>query len=383
MYVFINRDANVELADNTSSNFKRFKKQICRFGEYVDPNNSSRKMILDKIFGKRLKENFDSGKYGVVAVPLGHPKSAAELAALNKGEMVDMELTDEGIDAVIEIRDEETAKNIENHNIPDVSMGFEDNYLDKRTGQRVGPLLKHIGLVVDPYIKGMQQFMPLADETPAILFSDSQDYEKEEEAMQVKVKNDREFDVQVKFQEDGEEKVETIAAGAEIEVPEDQVEAVKQQIADAEAPEAEETEEKKEEKENESEFADREKALADREAAIAEKEAALAKKAAEAKFNKLLSDGKVVPAQKEAFMALSEVASQEIHLSDDETKTVDTLLSEFIESSPALNLTDEKGAESDDNGGGEEVELGDEDKKTIERYGLNEEDYKEVKKENQ
>lgn len=199
--------------------------------------------------------------------------------------------------------------------------------------------------------------------------------------MKVKVKNDREFDVQVKFQEDGEEKVVTIAAGAEIEVPEDQAEAVKQQIADAEAPEAEEAEEKKEEKENE--FSDREKALADREAAIAEKEAALAKKAAEAKFDKLLSDGKVVPAQKEAFMALSEVASQEIHLSDDETKTVDTLLSEFIESSPALNLTDEKGAESDDNGGGEEIELGDEDKKTIERYGLNEEDYKEVKKENQ
>ena len=175
----------------------------------------------------------------------------------------------------------------------------------------------------------------------------------------------------------------TIAAGAEIEVPEDQAEAVKQQIADAEAPEAEEAEEKKDEKENENEFADREKALADREAAIAEKEAALAKKAAEAKFDKLLSDGKVVPAQKEAFMALSEVASQEIHLSDDETKTVDTLLSEFIESSPALNLTDEKGAESDDNSGGEEVELGDEDKRTIERYGLNEEDYKEVKKENQ
>ena len=199
--------------------------------------------------------------------------------------------------------------------------------------------------------------------------------------MKVKVKNDREFDVQVKFQEDGEEKVVTIAAGAEIEVPEDQAEAVKQQIADAEAPEAEEAEEKKEEKENE--LSDREKALADREAAIAEKEAALAKKAAEAKFDKLLSDGKVVPAQKEAFMALSEVASQEIHLSDDETKTVDTLLSEFIESSPTLNLTDEKGAENDDNGGGEEVELGDEDKKTIERYGLNEEDYKEVKKENQ
>lgn len=370
MHVFINRDTKVELADNEGSKYKRFKKQICQFGEYVDPNNTSKRMVLDKLFGKRLKENFDGGKYGVVAVPLGHPRNSSELAAWNRGEMVNMELTDDGINAVIEIRDDETAKSIENRNIPDISMGFEDNYLDKKTGKFVGPLLKHVGLVVDPYIKGMRRFVPLADEVPAVLFSDSQDYEKEDKTMTVKVKNDREFDVEVTYAVDGENKTETVAAGAEIEVPEDQAEAVKQQIADAEAP-------KDNDKENE--LSEREKALADREAALAEKEAAAAKRDAETKFNKLLSDGKVVPAQKDAFMALSEASSTEIHLSDDETKTVDTLLSEFIEASPKLNLTDEKGTDGEGNGGGDEVQLS-EDEQSLTDLGLSEEDLKETKR---
>ena len=370
MHVFINRDTKVELADNEGGKYKRFKKQICQFGEYVDPNNTSKRMVLDKLFGKRLKENFDNGKYGVVAVPLGHPRNPSELAAWNRGEMVNMELTDEGINAVIEIRDDETAKSIENRNIPDVSMGFEDNYLDKKTGKFVGPLLKHVGLVVDPYIKGMRRFVPLADEVPAILFSDSQDYEKEDKTMTVKVKNDREFDVEVTYAVDGENKTETVAAGSEIEVPEDQAEAVKQQIADAEAPKDDD---------KESELSEREKALADREAALAEKEAAAAKRDAETKFNKLLSDGKVVPAQKDAFMALSEASSTEIHLSDDETKTVDTLLSEFIEASPKLNLTDEKGTDGEGNGGGDEVQLS-EDEQSLTDLGLSEEDLKETKR---
>lgn len=370
MHVFINRDTKVELADNEGGKYKRFKKQICQFGEYVDPNNTSKRMVLDKLFGKQLKENFDNGKYGVVAVPLGHPRNSSELAAWNRGEMVNMELTDDGINAVIEIRDDETAKSIENRNIPDVSMGFEDNYLDKKTGKFVGPLLKHVGLVVDPYIKGMRRFVPLADEVPAVLFSDSQDYEKEDKTMTVKVKNDREFDIEVTYAVDGENKAEIVAAGAEIEVPEDQAEAVKQQIADAEAP-------KDDDRENE--LSERERALADREAALAEKEAAAAKRDAEAKFNKLLSDGKVVPAQKDAFMALSEASSTEIHLSDDETKTVDTLLSEFIEVGPKLNLTDEKGTDGEGNGGGDEVQLS-EDEQSLTDLGLSEEDLKETKR---
>ena len=87
----------------------------------------------------------------------------------------------------------------------------------------------------------------------------------------------------------------------------------------------------------------------------------------------------MVPAQKDAFMALSEASSTEIHLSDDETKTVDTLLSEFIEASPKLNLTDEKGTDGEGNGGGDEVQLS-EDEQSLTDLGLSEEDLKETKR---
>lgn len=383
-YILINRDTRIELAETTSK-FKRFKKQICKFGQFVSPHGGDEKMVLDKTFAEQMKRNFDSGKYGVVSVPLGHPKTAAELAALNKGEMVEMSITDDGIDAVLEVRDEETVKAIESRNIPDVSMGFEMNYQDKKTGEFVGALLKHVGLVVDPYIKGMKQFMPLADEVPAILFSDSQVNEerKDDETMFVKVKNDRDFEVEVKYTVDGEEKTATVAAGAEIEVPADQEEAVKAQVADAVAPEAE-AETKNEDKSGDdlSDEEKKAKELSDREAALAAREAEIAKKEAEAKFEELLSDGKVVPAQKDAFMALSAAAGQEIHLSDNETKTVDNLLSEFIEAAPKVTLTGEKGTDGGDGGGEtDDVELSDEDRKYIERYRLSEEDYKEVMRE--
>lgn len=383
-YILINRDTRVELAETTSK-FKRFKKQICKFGQFVNPHGGDQKMILDKAFAEQMKRNFDSGKYGVVSVPLGHPRTAAELAALNKGEMVEMSITDDGIDAVLEVRDEDTVKAIENRNIPDVSMGFEMNYQDKKTGEFVGALLKHVGLVVDPYIKGMKQFMPLSDEMPAILFSDSQVNEerKDDETMLVKVKNDRDFEVEVKYTVDGEEKTATIAAGAEIEVPADQEEAVKAQFAEATAPESK-TETKTEDKSDDELSEDEKKAkeLSDREAAVAAREAEIAKKEAEAKFDKLLSDGKVVPAQKDAYMALSELAEQPFHLSDDETKTVDTLLGEFIAAAPKIELTDEKGTDGGDGGGqSDDIELSDEDREIIDRLNLSEEDYKEVKRE--
>lgn len=374
MYILINRDVSVELSESDKG-FKRFKKQICKFGEYVNPNGVG-KMVLDKAFGEKMKANFESRKYGVVAVPLGHPRTAQELAELNKGEMIDIEVTDNGIDAVIEIRDPKTAESIENRNIPDVSMGFDENYLDKRTGKRIGPLLKHVGLVVDPYIKGMNQFVPLGDDMPAMLFSDQEVINtKEEEVNLVKITNDRDFDIGVKYIENEEEVIKTIKAGEELEVPEDQAEDIKKQISEAEP-----TKEEVEAPELSEDDA-KQKELADREAAIAKREAELQKKESEAKFNQLLADGKVVPAQKEAFMALSEVSSQEIHLSDDETKTVDVLLSEFIDLAPKVGLTDELGANTDENGGGEKVELSEADRAYIARFGLDEAEYIETKKE--
>lgn len=384
MYIFINRDLEIRLSED-SNRYKQFWKQICKFGEYVNPNGNG-KMILDKKFADEMVRNFKSGKYGVVPVPLGHPKDSIELAELNRGEVKDLKITDDGIDALIEIRDNDTADKIEKRLIPDVSMGFSEDYLDKRTGEYVGAFLKHVGLVADPYIKGMDQFVALSENSASVLFSDKE-IKKGEKMNLVKIKNDRDFDIEVKFTLENEEKNELIKAGEEIEVPEDQAEAVKKQIEEAEKPE--ETEAEAEVENTDEQLADEnqeddeaEKLRKEREEFEKEKAEFERKKknsSAKKKFDQLLSEGKVVPAMRENFIALSSVQA-DVYLSDETSKPTDVLLSELFEKMPDMRLSDEDG--ENNTKASDEVELTDEDKRIIDKFGLSEEDYKEVKKEN-
>ena len=384
MYIFINRDLEIRLSED-SNRYKQFWKQICKFGEYVNPNGNG-KMILDKKFADEMVGNFKSGKYGVVPVPLGHPKDSIELAELNRGEVKDLKITDDGIDALIEIRDNDTADKIEKRLIPDVSMGFSEDYLDKRTGEYVGAFLKHVGLVADPYIKGMDQFVALSENSASVLFSDKE-IKKGEKMNLVKIKNDRDFDIEVKFTLDNEEKNELIKAGEEIEVPEDQAEDVKKQIEEAEKPEETETEAEIENTDEQladesQEDDEAEKLRKEREEFEREKAEFERKKknsSAKKKFDQLLSEGKVVPAMRENFIALSSVQA-DVYLSDETSKPTDVLLSELFDKMPDMRLSDEDG--ENNTKASDEVELTDEDKRIINKFGLSEEDYKEVKKEN-
>ena len=380
MHIFINRDLEIRLSED-SSQYKQFWKQICKFGEYVNPNGNG-KMILDKKFADEMVGNFKSGKYGVVPVPLGHPKDSIELAELNRGEVKNLKITDDGIDALIEIRDNDTADKIEKRLIPDVSMGFSEDYLDKRTGKYVGAFLKHVGLVADPYIKGMDQFVALSESSASILFSDKE-IKKGEEMNLVKIKNDRDFDIEVQFTINDEEKNELIKASEEIEVPEDQAEAVKKQIEEAESETEAEAENADEQLADENQEDDEaEKLRKEREELEKEKAEFERKKknsSAEKKFDQLLSEGKVVPAMRENFIALSSVQA-DVYLSDETSKPTDVLLSELFDKMPDMRLSDEDGENNAKVS--DEVELTDEDKKIINKFGLSEEDYKEVKKEN-
>jgi hypothetical protein len=75
-------------------------------------------------------------------------------------------------------------------------------------------------------------------------------YDKEEKSNMslIKIKNERDFAVALKYKNEADEEVEaTVEAGAEVEVPEAEKETVEKQLADAEAPEEVEEEEEKEE----------------------------------------------------------------------------------------------------------------------------------------
>ena len=210
------------------------------------------------------------------------------------------------------------------------------------------------------------------------------------EAETVAVKNDREFDVTVTYTENGEEKTATIKAGDEIEVPADQAEAVKQQIADAEAEEDEDGDNAKEEGAGETEDADEDEGdgkedendekseIAKEKAALAEEKRALLAEKAEMKFNKLCESGKLVPAQKEAYMALA-AHEGEVALAEGKTESVSTLLENLLESAPAHRLMEEEGKTGEDE---DKTDLSDEDKEVAERLGVSIDELQANNKEN-
>jgi hypothetical protein len=380
-YLLVVKDDYVELAEHDGK-FKRFWKMLTPYGDWEDPRGHSDPMKHDKSWAERVVKNFKSGVKGYVPVPLGHPKTPAELAEHNKGELVELEARDDGLYGLIEIRETETAEKIENKLLPDVSMAYDDDYQDKKTGKWVGPVLKHIGLLTDPYIKGMKQFeAALSDSSSAaVLFADSTEAKEdnnneEEESVMTKVKSDRDFEVAVKYTENGEEKEVKVAVGAEVEVPEDQVEAVTKQIADATPPASEDDEDlSDEEKEAKA------KELADKEAKLAEREQKLAENEANAEYERLLSEGKIVPAQKDAFIALKSNGSATIELSDGKEKPVSVLLSELFEKVPKGKYLSEEGADNDDEEDDDDVNLTDEEKSIGEDFGNTPEEVAEYKK---
>lgn len=379
-FIAITENGAVELAENKETKFKRFWKQIAGYGEFVDPRGGKKKMVLDKSWGERIVDNLKNGPIKRVPIPTGHPRTSTELAEHTKGWLLDAEAREDGLWGLIEARDTDTAQKIEDGLIVDTSVAFDEEYVDKKTGKIFRDVLKHVGLVNDPYIKGMTEFEPALSEgsLATILFSDgsaNNNNDKEETNMST-VTNDRDFAVEVKYKLDDSETTATIEPGASLEVPEDQLDDVTKQITDAVKP-SEETEETEEFSDEEK----KEKELADREAAVAAAEKELSEKKAEADYERLLSEGKLVPAQKDSFIALSLQGSTTIELSDGETKTVGVLLSELIEHGPTFEFGEQGKDKDDSKKPTDDVKLSDEEKATAKKLNISEEAMKETKKE--
>lgn len=378
-------------------NGTQYRKQIVKFGTWVNPIFPMETMVLDKEFAEQLKANFDAKVIDRVPVPRNHTDDVSA----NTGEVVELEITDEGIDAIMEIRDWKTVGDINDEIIFDVSISFDWNYVDTEGGKEHGPVLLHVALVNNPYLKGMSGFEKSAaqiekEEKEAAIWGDmewltdfsskhkksaimlSESKAKEmRETMLVTVKNDKDFAVTITVKdEDGEAVEKVLQPGEETQVPQDQSEEVLKTIADAvkadddeeetaeekaarEAKEAEEAEaaKKKEEedaaaaeaakKKQEEEDAD----LTDEEkAAKAEKQelSDLRKKNAvhelSESYDKLLRAGKITPAQKDKFMALAEVHGSTVNLSGKPVQ-LSTIVTDILSAGPQVVKFSEEGTQ--------------------------------------
>lgn len=227
-----------------------YKKQIIKFGNYVDPWFPEWPMTLDSEWGDRIKENFDKKVVGRVAVPASHTDDPEK----NRGELLAVENDGDGLNGTLDIRDPQTVQDIENDLIWDDSISFTNNYIDE-SGMGWGPVLFHVALVNNPYITGMSGFQALSKAASHIRHAFSQKHngsaivlsKQVKELSNMKpIKNTKDHEVKVNYQDaEGKDVEVTLAPGQEVEVPEATAEAVTQQIEVAEAPAVEETAEQK------------------------------------------------------------------------------------------------------------------------------------------
>lgn len=401
-YALLLEDSKGEVVDLGEG--KRYLKQLVRFGKWSSPNDPSQKLNLDRQWAEKVVQNFKNKVINRIPVPEGHPLSSGELVARNKGELMDLAIKDDGLYGELEIRDPQAASDIENDLTWDVSVSFDPNYRDKRTGQEVGPALLHVGLVNDPYLKDMEPFQALADQMNAIVLS-----EGDNRMADVTITNTKDFEVKVSYEADGETKEVTLAPGATAEVPESVSEAVKGQVEAAEKPETDEERKAREDQEAaetkrgellkqakekgldvaDDATAEQLQAAIDEAKSTDEKNAELvaenerlqkelSERDATAQYETFLSEGKIVPAMKDAYMALATAPTSTISLSDGSTKSSNELLAELFKAAPKRINFGEQGNSGDEAEKTPWDELSDEERSASERIGVKKEQYNEV-----
>ncbi len=353
---------------------RRFRKQIAAFGQLYSPLDGEECELLDEAWAEEMLANFEAKQSGKiptlprVSIPFDHWSGTKD----NAGEVVALEIVPgDGVYATLEIRDYEALYRLEQDLVFDVSMCFNWHYIDTRTGDDRGIVLEHVALVNDPFITGMNAFEEAPeqlkrDEVEAaeayldnfnrrtnavVMFSKnkveelakmrkhfSKDTEGEEPEV-VEVTNDRDFDVVITVKDDdGEDVSKTVKAGETVEVPADQAEAVKKQIADAKDPnekegegddkenmsrEGEADEDKADEGdgeadenetdkkgEGEGEGDDKENLSRSEREELSRLRAERNQAKAETAYQTMLSAGMIVPAQKDAFMQLHQNLSK-------------------------------------------------------------------------
>lgn len=373
-----------------------FKKQLIRFGDWIDPIFPEDVMRIDRVFLETLVKNYKNGVPGRIPVPLTHTDNPE----YNTGELVDLTIEgdgaqlEDGLYGTLDIRRTETAEQIRNETIFDVSISFTDNYQDNENGALYGPTLLHVALVNNPYIKKMGGFTQLAEDLKK-LFGAKFQYRMLSENAVIKetsmsqLKNDREFPVELTYKNGEEDVTVTLAPGEEVEVSEDQVEDLQKVVAEAEAP----VEDQKTEAELEAEA----KAKADLENAekgdiveddatklsesektkreLAEAKAELRRRDVNTEYEKQLADGKIIPAQKDAYMALCDaVHGQSRQLSDGNTQPLTELLAEFVSKGVKQVALSEENGEQDPVKGPLE-NLSEESKLGLKQMNVSEADY--------
>lgn len=138
----------------------RFRKQILKYGKWYHWDADGGVLNVTDEVVENIIKNFKKGVIEHVFVPLTHTNDPSK----NTGEIIELVKTAEGLDAIIEVKDEAIADKIAKGLIKCVSASLDPNYRIKKTNKFAGATLLHAALVSEPYIKGMGSFVALTEE---------------------------------------------------------------------------------------------------------------------------------------------------------------------------------------------------------------------------
>ena len=317
--------------DTIGASFKGaiYRKQLAKFGDWVNPqyplHSNNPIMTLDEDWGNKIVENFNNNILGhSVAVPSTHTDDPEK----NRGKVISVDVVPgDGLYGELEILEDTTVQALDKGTIFDVSISFSHDYVRKDDNKHYGPTLEHVALVNDPYLSEMNTFEKLemalskqVDSNSVKLAGNnvimlSIDKMKELSKMTTKIiTNDKAFDVVVKFNDGTEDKEVTIKPGETLEVPEDVAEDVTNQVTGA-------IEIAGDEGKGEGDDAPvtPEVETPEQELSRLREENATLKLSKE--FDALLDKGLVIPAQKDAVMALAKLPTTGVQLSKDSEPT--------------------------------------------------------------
>lgn len=146
--------ARVELSRKSTGTL--FRKHILTKGELIHPGNKSR-IKVDDAFVARLKSNFDNKVCPIVQVPLANDSNQhVEDPDRNVGEVIDIEVKDNKVYAVIDAR--RNIDRFKDKTYIGASAMLSLDYEDTNTGLKSGPTLCHVAVTNRPYITNLEDY---------------------------------------------------------------------------------------------------------------------------------------------------------------------------------------------------------------------------------
>lgn len=169
-------DGFVELARTKTG--RLFRKHLLNLGDLRHPKTGET-VKFDDDFAKTLKKNFNDGVCDIVQIPLANEKNEhSEDPDRNIGEVVDLEVKDNKVYGILDVRDNDKADKL-GVTLLGASAMLHMDYTDTKTGKKVGPTLLHACVTNRPYVTGLEGYEEIVAATAdkaegAVLLTDNE-----------------------------------------------------------------------------------------------------------------------------------------------------------------------------------------------------------------